>query len=195
VQVQAPEISLIIVNLFLNTLYKQRNYGFLHFLHVKVGHSCQTVHNTPACRFWPSTGPPFLLTLGNSNPLVICNTAHCQKDLGGFAKAKYFSKKKLSPGAITPLAILGQASPYNMLILYSIQYDLPLYQVSLKSLIKDRVLSAFKHHCARCNNLPFTGFILIPIGANLLRIYPMRKKFVNLNLESVGKIFCGGRFL
>jgi hypothetical protein len=36
---------------------------------------------------------------------------------------------------------------------------------------KDGVLSAFEHHCAGCHNLPFTAFILITIGANLLRIY------------------------
>ena len=46
--------------------------------------------------------------------------------------------------------------------------------------LKDGVLSAFEHHCAGSYNLPFTGFILIPIGADLLRIttkhYPMRKK-------------------
>jgi hypothetical protein len=36
---------------------------------------------------------------------------------------------------------------------------------------KDGVLSAFEHHCAGCYSLPFTGLILILIGANLLRIY------------------------
>jgi hypothetical protein len=55
--------------------------------------------------------------------------------------------------------------------------------------LKDGVLSAFEHHCAGSYNLPFTGFILITIGANLLRIttkhYPMRKKFVNWNFERV----------
>jgi hypothetical protein len=40
-----------------------------------------------------------------------------------------------------------------------------------KILFKDGVWSAFEHHCAQCYNLPFTGFILIPFGANLLRIY------------------------
>jgi hypothetical protein len=38
-------------------------------------------------------------------------------------------------------------------------------------LFKDGVWSAFEHHYAGCYDLPFTGFILIPIGANLLRIY------------------------
>jgi hypothetical protein len=55
--------------------------------------------------------------------------------------------------------------------------------------LKDGVLSAFEHHCAGSYNLPFTGFILIPIGADLLCIitkhYPMRKKFVNWNFERV----------
>jgi hypothetical protein len=37
--------------------------------------------------------------------------------------------------------------------------------------LKDGVWSAFEHHCAGSYNLPFTGFILIPIGANLLRNY------------------------
>jgi hypothetical protein len=55
--------------------------------------------------------------------------------------------------------------------------------------VKDGVLSAFEHHCAGSYKLPFTGLILIPIGADLLRIttkhYPMRKKFVNWNFERV----------
>jgi hypothetical protein len=41
----------------------------------------------------------------------------------------------------------------------------------MKTVLKDGVLSAFEHHCAGCYNLPFTGFILIPIGANVLGIY------------------------
>jgi hypothetical protein len=41
----------------------------------------------------------------------------------------------------------------------------------LKGPFKDGVLSAFEHHCAGSNNLPFTGFILISIGANLLHNY------------------------
>jgi hypothetical protein len=56
-------------------------------------------------------------------------------------------------------------------------------------LLKDGVLSVFEHHCVGSYNLPFTGFISIPIGANLLRIntkqYPMLKKFVNWNFERV----------
>jgi hypothetical protein len=52
-----------------------------------------------------------------------------------------------------------------------------------KLTVKDGVLSALEHHFAGSYNLPFTGFILISIGADLLRIttkhYPMRKKFVN----------------
>jgi hypothetical protein len=59
----------------------------------------------------------------------------------------------------------------------------------LSSTVKDGVLTAFEHHCAGSYNLPFTGFILIPIGADLLHIitknYPMRKKFVNWNFERV----------
>jgi hypothetical protein len=38
------------------------------------------------------------------------------------------------------------------------------------SVLKDGVLSAFQHHRAGCYNLPFIGFILIPIGANILRL-------------------------
>jgi hypothetical protein len=55
--------------------------------------------------------------------------------------------------------------------------------------LKDGVLSAFEHHCAGSYNLPFTDFMLIPIGADLLRIttkyYPMWKKSVNWNFERV----------
>jgi hypothetical protein len=55
--------------------------------------------------------------------------------------------------------------------------------------LKDGVLSAFEHHCAGSYDLPFTGCILIPIGADLLRIttkhYTMQKKFVNWNFERV----------
>jgi hypothetical protein len=51
-------------------------------------------------------------------------------------------------------------------------YRAPYYDCIVIELgIKDGVLSAFEHHCAKCYNLPFTGFILIPIGANLLRNY------------------------
>jgi hypothetical protein len=56
-------------------------------------------------------------------------------------------------------------------------------------LIKDGVFSAFEYHYAGSYNLPFTGFILIPVDADLLRIttkhYPMQKKFVNWNFERV----------
>jgi hypothetical protein len=59
----------------------------------------------------------------------------------------------------------------------------------VRVIFKDGVLSAFEHHCAECYNLQFTGFMLIPIGANLLRIttkhYPMLKKFVNWDFGRV----------
>jgi hypothetical protein len=42
---------------------------------------------------------------------------------------------------------------------------------NINIIIKDGVWSAFEHHCAGCYNLPFTGFISIPIGAKLLCIY------------------------
>jgi hypothetical protein len=35
-------------------------------------------------------------------------------DLRRVVKTNYFSKKKFSPGAVTPLTIIGQGSPYNM---------------------------------------------------------------------------------
>ena len=59
-------------------------------------------------------------------------------------------------------------------------------------MLKDGVLSVFEHQYAGSYNLPFTGFILIPIGADVnLRLhittkhYPMRKKFVNWKFERV----------
>jgi hypothetical protein len=78
-----------------------------------------------------------------------------------------------------------------------LKFTLQLYNINSKLVIlivreqlegfppfKDGVLSAFEHHCSGSYNLPFTGFILIPIGADLLRIttkhYPMRKKVCEL---------------
>jgi hypothetical protein len=49
----------------------------------------------------------------------------------------------------------------------------PKVDISLSEFksLKDGVLSAFEHHCSGCYNLPFTGFIFIPTGANLSCIY------------------------
>jgi hypothetical protein len=46
-----------------------------------------------------------------------------------------------------------------------------MIDIDSKITLKDGVWSVFEYHCAGCYNLPFTGFILIPIGANLLHIY------------------------
>ena len=71
------------------------------------------------------------------------------------------------------------AQQYNLLCIHTLIFVICCF--------KDGVLSAFEHHCAESYNLPFTGFILIPIGVDLLHIttkhYPMRKKFVNWNFE------------
>jgi hypothetical protein len=47
------------------------------------------------------------------NVISLCTKFHqnTSKGLGGVAKTKYFSKKILSPGAVTPWKIIGQGSP------------------------------------------------------------------------------------
>jgi hypothetical protein len=52
-------------------------------------------------------------------------------------KIKYFSKKMQSPGVVTPLKIMGPSS-HNMHIY---NYDLSLYQLSLKS------IEEFRRNC------------------------------------------------
>jgi hypothetical protein len=76
-----------------------------------------------------------------------------------------------------------------------------VFHFEIEYCIKDGVLSDSEYHYAGCYNLPFTGFILIPIGANLLHIYywtlSNAEKVCELEIwkSFIGTIFCVGRFL
>jgi hypothetical protein len=66
---------------------------------------------------------------------------------------------------------------------------------------RDWVWSVFEYHCAGCYNLPFNGVVLVPVGANLLRIYYLTLSNAEKVCEFefwksfIGTIFCGVRFL